>query len=135
MLGATPVSVGSSSETADVTDSTADVTDSETAVATDSTPGLELTVSGTTPPVAVSAASSEDADSTLSAGADGTAVGSGAAVATLSAGSDGTVAGSGIMGERLALLAGTASGGKSVPYVEGWARGKACVIGSGYICG
>ena len=105
MLGATPVAVGSSSETADVTDSTADVTDSETAdvtdstadvadsetavatdsetavvtdstadvtdsetaVATDSTPGLELTVSGTTPPVAVSAASSEDADSTLSA--------------------------------------------------------------------
>ena len=67
--------------------------------------------------------------------ADGTAVGSGVAVATLSAGADGTVAGSGIMGERLALLAGTANGGNSVPYVEGWARGKACVIGSGYICG
>ena len=80
MLGATFGVVGSisetadatDSETADVTDSTADVTDSETVVATDSTPGLELTVSGTTPPVAVSAASSEDADSTLSAGADGT---------------------------------------------------------------
>ena len=69
---------------------------------------------------------SEVAAATLAAGADGT-------VAKWEA--DGTVAGSGMMEERLALLAGTDNGGNSVPYVEGWVRGKACVIGSGYICG